>query len=199
MSLRSISLQCPGCGSPVSTDMETCPYCYGPIVITSFRSVYGMTAQQTNRYMMGYQKALSDHPDSAPLLASAAMCCLKLKLYEKAYHYFDQLLENNLDDSESFFYAAVCLLKGKRPFLQPLSVIKKVQELLDAAILIEDRGVYHLFLAYLKLDYFCKKSLRVSPSWQEELLLARETNLPAEDVRMLFELLHQDIPLELQR
>ena len=197
MSLNVVSLQCPGCGSPVSTDMTHCPYCYGPIVITSFNSVYGMTAQQTNRYLNGYQKELQKNPDSPQIKASIAMCCLKLKLYDKAYAAFEQLLENNFDDFETSFYAAICLLQGKRPFLQPLPVIKKVQEYLDAALIIEERGVYHLFSAYLKLDFYAKKALRVFPDWREELAMARKTNLSEEDARLLFELLNVPAPAEL--
>jgi len=197
MSLQVVSLQCPGCGAPISTDMDVYPYCFGPVVVTSFNSVYGMTAQQANKYMLGYQKALQTNPDNTMLKASVAMCCLKLKLYEKAYAQFDQLLETNFDDSETLFYAAVCLLKGKRPFLASLPIIKKTLEHLTAAEMIEDRGVYHLFQAYIKLDFYAKKSLRISPSWQEELQLARDRNLSAEDARILFELLNTTAPAEL--
>ena len=67
MSLNVVSLQCPGCGSPVSTDMTHCPYCYGPIVITSFNSVYGMTAQQTNRYLNSDNLVLIPYTNAAKM------------------------------------------------------------------------------------------------------------------------------------
>lgn len=197
MSLQTISLECPGCGAPISTDMKRCPHCKGPIIITSFNSVYEMTDTQTKSYVRGYQKALAANPDNTQLKASVAMCYLKLGMYDKAYAAFNQLLENNFDDSESFFYAAVCLLKGKRAFLTQLSNIKKIQEYLEAALMIEERGVYHLFLAYVKLDYYAKKALRVSPNWQEELRAARQNNLSAEDTKILFELLRVPVPAEL--
>ena len=197
MSLQTISLECPGCGYSISTDMKSCPRCKGPIIITSFHSVYDMAELQTKEYVRGYQKALAANPDSMQLKASVAMCYLKLKMYDKAYEAFNQLLEDNFDDSESFFYAAVCLLKGKRPFLAQLSSVKKIQEYMEAAMLIEERGVYHLFLAYVKLDYYAKKALRVVPNWQDEVKLARQNGVSAEDTRILFEMLNVLVPAEL--
>ncbi len=197
MSLQVISLECPGCGAPISTDMKSCPRCKGPVIITSFNSVYDMADLQAKKYARGYQKALTANPDSSQLKASVAMCHLKLGMYDKAYEIFDQLLEDNFDDSELFFYAAVCLLKGKRPFLTQLSNVKKIQEYMDAAMLIEERGVYHLFLAYVKLDYYARKALRVSPNWQDEVKLARQYGVSAEDTRILFEMLKVPVPTEL--
>ena len=35
-----IELECPGCGRPLSSDMQACPACNRPVVISSFNSVY---------------------------------------------------------------------------------------------------------------------------------------------------------------
>jgi len=40
-------------------------------------------------------------------------------------------------------------------------------EYLNAAIMIELRGIYHYFLAYVKHDYFERKYLNIAPNWEE--------------------------------
>ncbi len=196
MSLHSISLECPGCGAPISADMLHCVRCMRPVVVTSFNHMYGMTSKETKDYITKCKKTLAEDSDNEKVELYVGMSHLRLKMYDKAYAVFDQLIDEDFEDSENYFYAAVCLLKGKRAFLTQLSNIKKIQQYLDAAIMIEERGVYHLFLAYIKLDYYAKKALRVSPSWQEEFMLARKNHLSAEDTRILFEMLNVPIPAE---
>ncbi len=196
MSLQSISLECPGCGAPISAEMTHCVRCKRPVVITSFNHTYGMTSIQTNRYIKECQTASSLSSDTENLRSYIAMGHFRLGMYEKAFAGFDQLLEEDFENSENYFYAALCMLKGKRAFLTSLSNIKKIQQYLEAAIMIEERGVYHLFLAYIKLDYYGRKALRVSPNWKEELLLARQNYLSVEDRRILFEMLNVPIPAE---
>lgn len=192
MDFQVTSLSCPSCGEPLRSDMEYCPACGRPVVITSFHSIYEMTNEQTKEYVKKCQSDLEE-----PVVkASAAKCWLKLGMYEKAATAFEQALETDLEDSESYFYAAVCQLKGKRAFLAPLRSIKKIQEYVDAAIYIEDRGVYHLFLSYIKLDFYARKALSASPDWREELKLARQNQLSAEDVRILFAILRVPVPEE---
>lgn len=59
---------------------------------------------------------MADHPDDGILNTSLAFCYLKLKLYDNAISCFEKALEDNFEDSEICFYAAVALLKGKRHF-----------------------------------------------------------------------------------
>lgn len=196
--MQVVSFECPGCGAPLSTDMKECPFCHGPVIITSFNHLYDVKMENLKKYSEGYKNASRREPDSTELKMSAALCFLRLKRYEIALKYFEQLMEEEFDNSEHYFYAAVCLLKGKRAcVITQLPLIRKAQDYLNTAIDIEERGVYHLFLAYLKLDYYAKKHLRVAPSWQEELAMAGNCHLTAEDTRILFDLLSVPVPEEL--
>lgn len=56
------------------------------------------------------------------------MCYLMLKLYDKALPAFEKAMEDNFDNSETFFYAAVCLLKGRKAFLLTRPEIDKIEE-----------------------------------------------------------------------
>lgn len=197
--MQVVSFECPGCGAPLSTDMKECPYCHGPVLITSFHHLYDVKREELKKYSEGYKKASRKEPDSTELKMSAALCFLRLKLYDIALEYFEQLMKEDYDNSENYFYAAICLLQGKRAcVITQLPLIRKAQNYLSAAIDLDERGVYHLFLAYLKLDYYAKKHLKVSPSWDEELAMARASYLTAEDARILFNLLNVEIPDKLR-
>lgn len=189
-----IDLRCPGCGEPANTAEKNCKYCGREVIISTFSSVHRLLPQDVNQYVGAYRQALRDNPDDPVLNTSVAMCYLKLGLYDQASKSFAKAIESDFDNSESFFYAAVCLLKGKRAFLTSLSDIKKIIDYAYAALRIENRGIYHYFLAYVKYDYYAMKRLKVTPDYLEELQNARLNSVTAEDIRFLFDLLQVQKP-----
>jgi tetratricopeptide (TPR) repeat protein len=164
-------------------------YCRKPVVISTFNSVYEMQMPEVNKYAGTYRKALAENPDDQELNYSIAACYLKLKMYDKASEAFETAMQDNFDNSEAFFYAAVCLLKGKRPFLQTKPVISKLEEYMNAALMIEPRGIYYYFLAYVKYDYYAQKGFRSSPSHVELLQSAAAAGYSSHDVEALFDIL----------
>ena len=187
-----VELECPGCGRPLTTDVKECPACHRPVVITSFNSVYSMTAEDVNKYASTFQKALQNNPDNKTLNASIAMCYLKLKLYDKALPAFEKAIEDNFDNSESYFYAAVCSLKGGKAFMAQREEIDKIEKYIGAAIMVEPRGVYYLMWAYIKYDYYERKYLKTSPNYKDMLNKAVECGCTQADSEMLFSIL--DVP-----
>ena len=103
MSHTVIEMNCPGCGARVSTGQSECEWCHKPIIISTFNSVYSMPMPEVNKYAGAYKKALSENPDDQVLNNSIAMCYLKLKLYDKALSAFEKAMEDNFDNSETFF------------------------------------------------------------------------------------------------
>lgn len=198
MSQSIIDLSCPGCGYPVDTSMKECPACSRPVIISSFNSVFDMPMPEVNKYANTYKKALSKDPDNTELNSSIAMCYLKLKLYDKANDAFSKAIEENFDNSETFFYAAVSLLQGKKAFVLQRSAIDQALDLLNAATMIEPKGIYYYFLAYIKQDYFQRKFLNTSPSFEELLLIARENNVSNFDIEQLFIILNVPQPESLK-
>lgn len=193
-----VELECPGCGRPLTTDVKECPACHRPVVITSFNSVYSMTAEDVNKYASTFQKALQNNPDNKTLNASIAMCYLKLKLYDKALPAFEKAIEDNFDNSETYFYAAVCLLKGGKAFLTQREEIDKIEKYIGAAIMVEPRGVYYLFWAYIKYDYYERKYLKTSPNYKDMLNKAVECCCTQADSEMLFSILGVACPEKLK-
>lgn len=184
-----INLACPSCGAPTTTASTSCEFCSRPIVISTFTSVADMPLGDINKYALSYRKALADNPDSETLNNSIAMCYLKLKLYDKALPAFEKAIEQTFDNSETFFYAAVCLLKGKKAFLAMRETIDKIEEYIDAALMIEPRGIYYYYKAYIKYDYFARKSFRTSPTYHDALQSAKSAGVSPHDIDTLFDIL----------
>lgn len=189
MGQQIVELKCPGCGARVNTGQKECDWCHKPIVISTFNSVYSMPMPEVNKYAGAYRKVLSENPDNGDLNKSIAMCYLRLKIYDKALAAFEAAIEDDLDDSETYFYAATCLLKGKKAFLAQRADINKCIEYINAANMLEPRGIYYYFLAYIKYDFFERKYLNTSPNYIECLKIANDYGTSEYDIAMLFDIL----------
>lgn len=194
MSHQIVELECPGCGKAITTSTRQCPQCFREIVITTFNSVSGMSTLEINKQANAYRKAMVNDPDNQTLNTSIAFCYLKLKLYDKAIPCFEKAIEDNFDNSETYFYAAIALLKGKKAFLTPRPVIDKIEEYIQAAIMIEPKGIYYYFWAYIRYDHHFRKSYRMSPNYQELLLNAKRIGLSQTDVAELYSILGLERP-----
>jgi tetratricopeptide (TPR) repeat protein len=148
-----------------------------------------MTMPMLHKYAKAYRQALDTNPDNGDLNTSIAMCYLKLKLYDKALNAFEKAIENNFDNSETYFYAAICLLRGKKAYLTPRAAIDKIEEYINAALMIEPRGIYYYFWAYIKYDYFYRKCYNTSPTYEEVLSLARRAGVSEYDTEQLWGIL----------
>ncbi|GHU48389.1 hypothetical protein FACS1894200_05350 [Spirochaetia bacterium] len=142
-----------------------------------------------NQYAAAYREALQTEPDAKDLNSCIAMCYLKLKLYDKALAAFEKAIEDNFDNSETFFYAAICLLGGKKAFLVQRPEIDRIEQYINAALMIEPRGIYHYFRAYIKYDYFSRKSFNTSPTYQEALSMANGAGVSPNDIEQLYGIL----------
>lgn len=189
MAHKIVELECPGCGAVVSTETKTCPYCFRPLVINTFNSISGLSPLDLNKQANAYKKAMSNNPDNEDLNMSIAFCYLKLKLYDKAIPCFEKALEDNFENSEAYLYASIALLKGQKAFMTPRPIIDKIEEYMNAAIMIEPKGIYYYFLAYIKYDHHHRKFYKTTPNYEELLMQASATGYSSEDVKNLFDLL----------
>ncbi|MBE5861923.1 MAG: hypothetical protein IKQ25_09150 [Lachnospiraceae bacterium] len=193
MAYKMERLTCPGCGFPVEIGMKECPAGH-PLNISTFTSVYDMPLPLVNKYTNTYQKDLVNDPSNKELNHSIGICYLKLKLYDKAISAFERAMEDNFDNSETFFYAAIALLRGKKAFLALRSSIDKAEEYINAALMIEPKGIYYYFLAYIKYDFFERKFLNTSPNYKEALHMANDAGLSEYDIQMLYGMLNVERP-----
>lgn len=194
MAHQIVELECPGCGKAITTDTRQCPQCFREIVISTFNSVNSMSPLEINKQANAYRKAMVNNPDNQTLNMSIAFCYLKLKLYDKAIPCFEKAIEDNFDNSETYFYAAIALLRGKKAFLAQRSVIDKVEEYIQAALMIEPKAIYQYFWAYIRYDHHFRKSYRMSPDYRELLNQAYQTGLSQTDVAELYSILDVQRP-----
>lgn len=181
--------ECPGCGARVAPDMTNCEYCGGPVVIHSIGAISTFSPLQVNKYAHSYRTQLASDPNNRELNRSMGICYLKLKLYDKANEAFEIAIKDNFEDADSYFYAAVGLLQGKKAFVTPRANIDKAIEYLNAANMIAPNPVYSLMLAYIKKDYFERKALCTNPSWSEEFNSACSMGATNADTNALADLL----------
>jgi tetratricopeptide (TPR) repeat protein len=189
MTIQTIDLSCRNCGAPAAVGDTKCRFCKQPVVITTFNSVKDMPMPMINQYAASMREALQTDPYAKDLNFSAATCYLKLKLYDKALGAFEKTMEDNFDNSETFFYAAICLLKGKKAFTAQRSDINKIEEYINAALAIEPKGIYYYFLSYIKYDYYERKFLNTSPGYRAVLANANAAGLSPTDIGELFGIL----------
>ena len=189
MAHQIVELECPGCGIPITTSTRHCPQCFREIVISTFNSVNSMSPLDINKQANAYRKAMVNHPNDKALNMSIAFCYLKLNLYDKALPCFEKAIEDNFDNSEVYFYAAITLLKGKKAYLTPRSVIDKIEEYLQAAIMIEPKGIYYYFWSYIRYDHHYRKSYKISPNYQGLLRQSQQAGLSQADVNELYSIL----------
>ena len=200
--MHVVELNCSGCGGDLTPDMVSCKYCGRAIVISSFNALSGLNPLQLKTAV----KSLEQGNTASALLPGGEQagdsnvnfalggCYLKLALYDKALEKFESAIDEQYSNSEVYFYAAISLLKGKKAFLTPIASIKKAIEYTEAALMLENRGIYRYFLAYVKYDFYSRKCLKVSPTWQEELAEARSAGVSAADTAELFNTLNVQKP-----
>lgn len=174
--------------------MRECPACHRPVVISSLSGMGGMTNLEINKYASSYQKALAADPSNKQVNGALAMCFLKLKLYDKALAAFDKAIVDNFENSEVYFWAAVALLRGKKAFVTPRPDINKAEEYLNAAIMIEPRGIYYYLFAYIRYDFHARKFLRCDPDYRTLVQEAINNGVTPTDIDQLFATLGVEIP-----
>ena len=192
---KVLSLECEGCGAPVRIGQTRCEYCGRPVVITTFNSVYDMEMPQLNKFVEGYKQELEKAPNNREYNHGVGSCYFLLGLKDKALTAFEKAMEDNFDRSETFINAAICLLDGRKACtIKDRRIINKIERYIQAALKIEELGIYYYFWAYIKYDYYSKKYLNTKPDWKELLDKANRAGVSQVDKKRLFELLGVEKP-----
>ncbi len=196
MAIEVTTLRCRNCGGALQMNYTECEYCGNPVVISTFNSVKDMNPLSLNKNISSYKQDLTKDPDNIQANKAIAYCYLKLNMYDDALKYFQKAVLDNFDDSEAYFYAAICHLRGKKAFLTMRPDINKIEEYLGAATMIEPKGIYYYFWAYIKYDYFKRKFLVTTPDYTQMLQKARVNGCSVNDIQQLFSILNVENPFK---
>jgi tetratricopeptide (TPR) repeat protein len=187
-----MAIQCQQCKHTFTEDQVVseglCPACDLPYNIKNYKTVSSMPLPQVNKYISTIQTQIAENPQDKMLNSSLGICFLKLKLYDKALPKFELAMEDNYSDPAPYFYAAICLLKGKKAFLAMRPEIDKIESYLDAAISLDPRGIFYYFRSYIRYDYFSRKSYKVTPVWQEFLQNANNAGVSQDDITEFYQI-----------
>ena len=197
MTVHVRNLTCPGCGAPITMEHERCSWCRRPIYLTSFSSVYEMGQEELRRVSGWFQEDLEKEGEVPVKNASAAMCWLRLGLYDQAVRAFERAIEEHFDQAETYFLAAVALMHGQKPFQRTRSEVDRAAAWVQAALRIERQGIYYYLLAYLLYDFYGRKHLHPRISWQDCLREALKAGVSRRDVRELHALMKTPWPEQL--
>ena len=195
--MEIISMKCPSCGASITTQTKQCDYCQSDILVKSFKNLAAMPLPQVNKYMAAYQAASAEHPDNNDINASVGLCFLRLKKYDQALNYLEKAQADNFEDATPFFYAAVARLKGRKPFLLNRQEIDQIMTDIEAAMSIEPKAEQYYFMSYIKRDYFKRKFLNTTPSWEEYMQEAVDNGLSAADVEEFHAMVGTPVDIEL--
>lgn len=192
--MEILLLSCPYCAAKISSHGNECEYCGFEYMLSSYTSMAKIGDQDLKKYVRAYKDALKDEPDNPNLNYSAGLCSLRLRLFDKALESFEKAIADDIDSGDAYFFAAVSMLGGKMAFLSDKKRIDKAIEYVNAAAMLEDRAIYHLMLAYLKYDYYKRKCLNISPSFQDHLNDAESFSLDDSVREELFAVLGVESP-----
>lgn len=186
-------LKCPNCGGFVSREQRQCDFCGGSIFLNSARNLPNGNLE-LQKYLKFYSQISTGESDEIDF--SRGVIFLKLKQYKNAINTFEKLVSTNMLYSNLYFYISIALLEGKKAFQVKKDTIDRVIVHLETAISIENKGIYRIFLAYIKYDYYKRKFINISPNYKQELVLAQESGYSSEDFDELWELLNVSKPKE---
>jgi tetratricopeptide (TPR) repeat protein len=188
------SLKCPNCGAVVDGNMARCEYCDQPVVLLSLSSLSSLPLQAIGKYAKSYRDSLADLPASETLRNSLGLCYLKLGLFDRARDIFEKAISEKYDEPELYFFAALSLLNGRKPFAAKRAVIDAVLRYVNSALKLDERSIYYYLQAYVKYDYFERKCFNTDPPSKDVLELARSKGLSAAECEQMFEIIGSPCP-----
>jgi tetratricopeptide (TPR) repeat protein len=189
MATQVVQMKCKGCAAPIDMNKQRCDFCKQPVAVSTFNSVFEMPLGLVNQCTDVYQQESSAQLGNPQLDSFVAMCYLKLEQHDEAVKAFERAMRTDFNNSENYFYAAVCLLEGKKAFVAQKSTIEKIDKLLKSAIKIEPKGIYYYFWSYIKYDYYERKYFNTSPDYKELLQKATTAGLSPFDIEQLYSIL----------
>ncbi len=191
------SAVCPGCGGSPKPGTNICEFCGKELFITTFNPLFNMNFPDVNKYMRSYSSGGFGETDEqkAKRLMALGLCQLKFKLYDKAAQSFEEVVNIAYDCAEAYYCAAVCVFKGNRPFLSNIKSVERAEQLLSAALSVSGKGIYYLFAAFIKKDFYERKFYKTSPSSRDYKAEADKLGVPQGDKTSLEQLLNTRIDI----
>lgn len=161
-------LHCPNCGANLSVEDTVCKYCNSPIYIRRFEETFSCSERIQEMISFYKGNCISDNNLAASEL-SLAICYLYIKQYDLALTNINEAISSDLSNPFTYYYKAICLFRGKRPFKVNRSVINEAETCLQTALSIHEYSEFYFLWAIIRYDYYYRKCFNISPEFQELL------------------------------
>lgn len=119
---------------------------------------------------------------------------LNSRMYDEARVFYESAITSGATDPDVYYYAAICLLKGKKAFVQQRTTINTIVDYVNSALAVETKAIYYYFLAYIRYDYFERKYLNVSPDYRMTYRLAVSKGLSESEIGKMYSLMGVERP-----
>lgn len=189
--VKAYIIRCPTCGGRVSATEKICEYCGNAVALDYSINFATIDSAKLGKHISQYESIDGDFEEKDQTLA---LCYIRLKQYKKAIAVLDNAINNGPQNPDFYFLKAISLLQGQKPFNVHLSDIKDALNNLNSAVMIENKGIFRFTMAYIKYDFYKRKFLRISPSYEDELKLAKANGFALYDLQKLQGLLIHQIP-----
>lgn len=115
---------------------------------------------------------------------------IRVGAYEQAISILTEVIRLAPLTSDSYYYLALALLKGKRPKLSTLAQIENIEQNIQTACRLNENAAHYYYLwALVKYDFYVLNGFLLRPPKIEELLLAGRQSL--QDSSLILEMFEQ--------
>lgn len=186
--IKVCTYECPNCGAPISIADKICGHCFSSVYMQRIQDSNSLSKADIAKHIAVYKQNIANGlGNDINTLISLGICHYKNGMYNLSLKAFEQAIDVAPENVSAYYYAALSLLNGKRPYMQTLGKIKKVIELLEAAMNIKNEGRIYYFLHLVQVDFFDKKHLRTNYNSAELKNLAMENLVAEEEINELKE------------
>ena len=196
--MEEIVITCGCCGHkeayPLQKESIKCRNFRQPIVPTSYVEAKQVPAASRTKQILLLNQVAAANPSAPEIPMALGLFYLTNGGYLYALPQFKKVVEIDPLNADAYYYIAITMLGGVKPFIKGLSEIEKIVENLNLAEQIEPKAIYYYLHAYVAYDYYKRKFIGCNPSYSELLAQARALGVSYAEITDLFELLKTDKP-----
>ena len=124
-------------------------------------NLFEINENQIREYIKKYNENISNNPIDSKSIFSLGLSYLRLNLYDYSIRYFKRSIDLTPENPECYYYYALSLIKGRRPKVLRLNEIRKIQELINTSIQMDNKSKYYYLSAIINYDYYASNGLKV--------------------------------------
>ena len=163
--------ECPQCGAPASPSMKCCEYCKAEFFVTSLAYLSSFEETAVKKYLQAYKKMTVSNPDDVDGHMGLALCYLQMGTYPLALKGFQKIVDDFPDVALAYYYESLAIIAGRRIKIMPMNDVKKIEDLLNTAIQVDDScGIAKILLGALVYDYYELNKMKHGGQSSQELI-----------------------------